>query len=289
MMEKEIIRRKRLSAPRVIPIKYPEYDEESPFLSLAMQILGLSDSSQFLEMDVSKLDLEKLNFLDMIALNVSRTGNKYLDLFPHIAPYFQRERPESSISDRERELCIIRTGWLCQADYECTHHIFIGLLIGFTAEEIIRILKGPDAPGWSPTDALILRAADELHENYFISDNTWKKLSEKYNEKQILEVILLIGQYTKLAMFLNSTGVQDETEHQGFGKLSEKMNNDERIKTNYDIFNSLTKIYSNEILKENFTYAQNSLDLLVQTEKFKMIKNLFDKTLGKDKRSNSEE
>ena len=155
MMEKEKIVKKRLSVPRVIPIKYTEYDEErkNTFLSQMAQFFGLSDPSQFFEMDVSKLDEEKLSFLNVIALNVNRTGNKYLDLFPHIFPYFLREPPKPSISDRERELCIIRTGWLCRADYECIHHIFSGLINGITAEEIVRIFIGPEAPDWSPIDA----------------------------------------------------------------------------------------------------------------------------------------
>ncbi|MFW9998779.1 MAG: carboxymuconolactone decarboxylase family protein [Candidatus Hodarchaeota archaeon] len=284
MIEKEIIKRKRLSVPRVMPAKYSEWDEgeKKDFLMRMTQIFKLSEPSQFFELDVSKLDVEKINFLEIIALNVSRTGRKYEDLFPHLSPYYLREQPKPSISDRERELCIIRTGWLCQADYECIHHIFIGLIIGFTAEEIIRILKGPDAAGWSLTDTLILRTADELHENYFICDDTWSKLSENYNEKQILELILIIGHYTKLAMFLNSTGVQIDSQHQGFGKLSEKMNNDDRVKISNKAFNLLTEIYYNEILKEDFTKAKNSLNLLVQTEEFKITKNLSDKVRGKN-------
>jgi hypothetical protein len=273
MMEKEIIRKKRLSAPRVKPDEFAEWDEEEKkkFLLRMTQLFDLSEPSQFFELDVSKLDEQKLGFLQMVALNVSSTGSKYIDLFPHIAPYYQRELPQSSISKRERELCIIRTGWLCGADYECIHHILIGLLIGFTAEEILGILKGSEAPGWGPTDALILTVADELHENYFICDNTWSKLSENYSEKQILEMILVIGQYTKLAMFLNSTGVQVESQHEGFGKLSENMNNHERNIMDYGLVKSLADIYYSEIISKDFSKAKNSINLLVQSEEFKIV------------------
>ncbi|MFX0081400.1 MAG: carboxymuconolactone decarboxylase family protein [Candidatus Hodarchaeota archaeon] len=213
MLEKEITRRKRLSVPRVKPTVFKDLDEnrKNNFLSNVAQFFGLSDPSQFFKMDISKLDEEKLFFLYSLNLNVNKTGNRYLDLFPFVAPHWLREPFESSIPPREREVCIIRTGWLCQVDYECIHHIFRGLITGITAEEIIKILEGPEAPGWNLHDALILRATDELHENYFLCDDTWSKLSEKYSEKQILELILTIGHYTKLAMFLNSTGVQVET------------------------------------------------------------------------------
>ena len=274
MMKKEEIIRKRLSVPRVIPQKFKEWEEENKksFLLHMAQIFDLSDPSQFFEMDVSKLDDEKLMFLNILGLNVTRTGNKCFDLFPHIAPYFQRERPKPSISNRERELCIIRTGWLCRADYECIQHIFNGLINEFTAEEIVRIFIGSEAPDWSSTEALILRATDELHENYFICDDTWNKLSETYNEKQILELIITVGHYTKLAMFLNSTGVQVENQHQGFGKLSEKINNLPNYKNFLELLNLIKKIYNDEIVREEFNDAMIALKLFVQKDEFKIIK-----------------
>ena len=55
---------------------------------------------------------------------------------------------------------------------------------GLSDEEIVRITDGPDAPGWDPFDAALLRAADELHEDQFLGDTTWKALSQRYSPQQ---------------------------------------------------------------------------------------------------------
>src|SRR5262252_5670854 len=53
---------------------------------------------------------------------------------------------------REREIVILRIGFLCKSGYEWTQHHAIGLRVGLSAEEIARIKKGATAPGWSAPD-----------------------------------------------------------------------------------------------------------------------------------------
>ena len=67
---------------------------------------------------------------------------------------------------------------------------------------------GADAPGWSDFDALLLRAADELHTSRFISEATWNGLADRYTQDQLVEVVLIVGNYTQLTMFQNTLGVQ---------------------------------------------------------------------------------
>ena len=69
-------------------------------------------------------------------------------------------------------------------------------------------MDGPDAPGWDPFDATLLRAVDELHRDAFITDATWNALVKRYNEEQLLDVIYTVGEYSLVCMFLNSLGVQ---------------------------------------------------------------------------------
>src|SRR5207249_1486652 len=63
---------------------------------------------------------------------------------------------------RDRELLILRTAWNCRSEYEWGQHVRIGLAAGLAQEEIDRVPAGPAAPGWSPFDAALLRAADAL-------------------------------------------------------------------------------------------------------------------------------
>jgi alkylhydroperoxidase family enzyme len=111
---------------------------------------------------------------------------------------------------RDREILILRTGWHCQADYEWGHHVEIGQRVGLTDDEILRIALGPDAPGWSEFDAVLLRAADELHHDACLSDSTWGALAARYDTQQLLEVPMTVGQYHLVSMTLNAVGVQRE-------------------------------------------------------------------------------
>lgn len=116
----------------------------------------------------------------------------------------------NTLPRRERELVILRTGFLCRCGYEWTQHVPIGERAGLTGEEVARIKEGPDAPGWSPADAALLRAADELVGDHAISDATWQALSEHFDQRQLMDVVYSIGEYTQVSMMLNSFGVQLE-------------------------------------------------------------------------------
>lgn len=124
----------------------------------------------------------------------------------------------NSLPAREREILILRIGWLCQAEYEWAQHSRIGIGVGLTEEEVIRITKGPGARGWSTEDATLLRAVDELHKDSFVSDRTWAALAEKYSEKQMMDLVFTVGQYNLVSMALNSFGVQLDEGLEGFPK-----------------------------------------------------------------------
>jgi 4-carboxymuconolactone decarboxylase len=115
---------------------------------------------------------------------------------------------KSTLPPREREILILRIGWLCNAEYEWAQHVLIGKASGLSDEDIDRIAKGPDAPGWSADDAALVRAVDDLHGDAFISDATWEKLSARWSVQQLMDVVFTVGQYALVSMALNTLGVQ---------------------------------------------------------------------------------
>ena len=119
------------------------------------------------------------------------------------------------IPARDRELLILRTGWNCQAPYEWGQHVVIGRSVGLTDEEIARVAEGPDS-GWADFDATLLRAADELHDSWSITDATWRALEAVYDEQQLIDLPMLVGHYHMVAMTLNALGVQPEPGLPGF-------------------------------------------------------------------------
>ena len=141
-------------------------------------------------------------------LNIFRTlvnAPKALTRFNAWGGYVLSRR--NDLPAREREIVILRIGYLCKSGYEWTQHHRIGLREGLSADEIARIKQGADA-GWSAADAALIRASDELHADQFITDATWAALRAHFSEKQCMDVVFTAGQYTQVSMMLNTFGVQ---------------------------------------------------------------------------------
>jgi alkylhydroperoxidase family enzyme len=112
------------------------------------------------------------------------------------------------LPDRDRELLILRTAWLTRCRFEWAYHQPLVEQLGMTAEEIQRIALGPDARGWSELDAALLRAVDELHTGADISDATWAVLRAHYDDVELIEIPVVVGQYHLVAFFNNTMGVE---------------------------------------------------------------------------------
>jgi alkylhydroperoxidase family enzyme len=115
---------------------------------------------------------------------------------------------QSSLPERERELLILRVGWSCRAGYEWAQHARIGRGAGLTAEELTGIKHGPSWERWSEQDRLLLTAADELGAAHFVSDATWNALAQRFSERQLMDIVFVVGHYTQVCMILNTFGVQ---------------------------------------------------------------------------------
>jgi len=111
---------------------------------------------------------------------------------------------------RDREILILRTAWNCRAAYEWGHHATIGRAAGLTDEEIARVPRGPTDASWSTFDAALLRAADELHAGAVLSEASWTALAARYQERQLIEVPMVVGQYHMVAVLVNSLGVEPD-------------------------------------------------------------------------------
>ena len=139
--------------------------------------------------------------------NVFTTLVRHPKLFRRWSPFGGTLLLAGTLPHRDRELLILRTAWNNGCEYEWGQHVRIARDAGLS-DEIDRVVDGPSAPGWDPFDATLLEAADELDRDSVISDDTWARLRERYDERQLIEVPMLIGHYTMLAFTLNSLGVQ---------------------------------------------------------------------------------
>jgi alkylhydroperoxidase family enzyme len=140
--------------------------------------------------------------------NIFKTMTNHPDLMRRWMVFANHILGKSTLAVRERELVILRIGYLCQSGYEWGQHVLIAQAAGMSLEEIRSAKTGPSTPGITELDALLLRATDELHGDSHVSDETWAGLSELLSTQQLMDLVFTVGQYNLVSMALNSFGVQ---------------------------------------------------------------------------------
>ncbi len=116
--------------------------------------------------------------------------------------------PFGRIRRRETELVILRVAYLRGCDYELDHHRRLGARAGITDEVLERVFEGPDAEAWHPNERALLAAVDQLVEHRSIDDDTWNTVASYFDRRQLIELVMLVGQYDSLATTLGVLRVQ---------------------------------------------------------------------------------
>ena len=142
--------------------------------------------------------------------NIFTTLARHRGLFRRWLWFAGALMPGGKLPRRDSELVILRVAHNTGCDYEWGHHERLGQRAGLSAEEVERVRSGPEAPGWTPRQQLLLRAADEMHAEGQIGDELWASLAAELDERLLIELCLLIGHYEMLAMTLNTLRVQPE-------------------------------------------------------------------------------
>ena len=140
-------------------------------------------------------------------LNIFGVLGNHPDMLKRWLVFATHVLSKNTLSPRDRELLILRTGWNCGSKYEWGQHVVIARDCGISDHEIESVKEGPSASSWSSHDRMLLVAADELHQHQTLSDHAWNGLTATYSTEQVLDVIATVGNYHLVAMFLNSTGV----------------------------------------------------------------------------------
>ena len=161
-------------------------------------------------------DAEVQELMDLAAAGTGGAQNIFLmfanhpGLFRRFMPFGGKLLAGGKLPPRERELAILRTAVRCDCVYEWGQHVRIGRSSGVAEDDFGRLLAGPDADGWREADAHLLRAVDQLVADHDIDQATWDGLAATYDDKQMLELTILVGNYAMLAGLINATGVEPE-------------------------------------------------------------------------------
>jgi alkylhydroperoxidase family enzyme len=116
---------------------------------------------------------------------------------------------------REREIVILRTGFRCGSEYEFGQHTRIGRDAGLTDEEIAALADGGPAR-WSHDDEALIAMVDDLCIADSVGEQTWRRLSARWSEEHLIELLVLAGYYRLVSGVLNSVGVALEPETSGW-------------------------------------------------------------------------
>ena len=109
---------------------------------------------------------------------------------------------------RDRELLILRTGWNSQSEYEWSEHVGNVGQARKMGLPLDRLILGPNAPGWDPLEANLLRFADETYRDSIVSDRTWAAVHERYDDRMMIDATATVANYRMVSMALNILGVQ---------------------------------------------------------------------------------
>lgn len=122
-----------------------------------------------------------------------------------------RLMPGGRLARRESELVIIRVASRRGSTYELEQHRRLGRRAGLTGADIAAIEDGrDDHAGFSTRERLLLRATDELVADQDLSDALWADLSEEFDERETIEIVMLAGHYSMLATALQALRVQPD-------------------------------------------------------------------------------
>ena len=113
-----------------------------------------------------------------------------------------------TLEPRHREMLLTRIGVLCRSEYEYAAHLRVGFRVGMTETDKAMVLAGPDQGIGNELDNALLRAADELFEDDFITDATWAELAEELSTEQLLDVLIVVGGYRSNSILISAAGVQ---------------------------------------------------------------------------------
>jgi alkylhydroperoxidase family enzyme len=158
-------------------------------------------------MDAEDRETVEKNAMNGQIFNIFKVLAHHPKLVKRWTPFAGHVLGKQTLAFRDRELLILRIGWLNQAEYEFAQHELIAKRGGVTDADVENVKQGPKAPGWSAHEAALMQAADDLYENSVVSDATWAVLSKTYSTEQLMDVVFTIGQYNLVSWALTRFGV----------------------------------------------------------------------------------
>jgi 4-carboxymuconolactone decarboxylase len=148
-------------------------------------------------------------------LALFRTLAVHRELMSRMRPLGSGILGHGRVPPRDREIVLLRTCARARAEYEWgVHAAAFGPAVGLTDDQIVATAAAattastsPDDAVWSDADAALIHLADELHDTCAVTDELWARLSGRYSDEQLLELVVIAGWYRTLSYVINAARV----------------------------------------------------------------------------------
>jgi AhpD family alkylhydroperoxidase len=125
--------------------------------------------------------------------------------------------PGGRLRRRETELVILRVAHRRGCSYEFEHHRHLGAKAGVTAADLDAVTgeATPSLPGWTARERAILAAVDQLLDDHDVDDATWSRLAGELDERELIELVMLVGHYDMLATTIATLRIEPDRPRRG--------------------------------------------------------------------------
>lgn len=151
---------------------------------------------------VARIKAERGSLLHLYGtlLNAPEIAEGWLKLFTAI-------RQKSKLSDRYRELAIMRVAILNRADYEYRAHVPFALKSGITQGQLDALPEWRQSSLFEPGDRAVLDYTDTMTRNIQVPDNVFAPLKTFLSDREIVELTATVAGYNLVSRFLEAVQV----------------------------------------------------------------------------------
>lgn len=141
-------------------------------------------------------------------VNIIDTLAHHPNLLRRWLPFFNHCLHKQTLDPRQRELVILRTGWLAGSAYEWSQHVPIALTRGVTPDEVEAIQPGSADDRWRGADKAILESVEALMARFTLTDTEWRRIATQVTPPKAIDLMFTVGQYRLVAGLLKGLNVQ---------------------------------------------------------------------------------
>jgi len=140
-----------------------------------------------------------------VFLNLIRLGNSVIG--------------RMELPPRLREIVILRVAKLTGSEYEWAQHTPMALEVGISQKQLDSISDWKSSSEFNNEERAVLQYTDEVAQNVTVTNQTFNRLKNFFNEQTIVELTITIGYYGMLARLL--VPLQVEVDESSAGSASE--------------------------------------------------------------------